>query len=338
MKEALFYAQLAEGNKVICRLCHHQCHIGPGKRGLCGVRENRDGVLFSLVYGKVVAEHIDPIEKKPLFHFQPGSSSYSIATVGCNFRCEHCQNYEISQYPYSHGAEIVGHQRSPTAIVDAAVSAGCASISYTYVEPTIFYEFAADCATLAKQQGLKNLFVSNGYMGTEVTRALAQVVDGINVDIKAFTEKFYKQVCKARLAPVLENVRLLHELGVWVEITTLLIPGLNDSPDELRDIARFIKGVDPGIPWHVTAFHPTYKMLDRQPTPLHLLQQAREIGQQEGLRYVYNGNIPGAGGEDTRCPACQALLIKRLGYRIGENLLAAGSCPACGERQQGVWL
>lgn len=336
MKEALFYDKLEE-DKVRCRLCHHHCHIASGKRGLCGVRENREGTLCSLVYGKIVAEHIDPIEKKPLFHFQPGSSSYSIATVGCNFRCEHCQNYEISQYPHTHGAEITGRQRTPESIVEAAAEAGCRSISYTYVEPTIFYEFAADCAVLAKQRGLKNVFVSNGFMGHEVTRALAGVLDGINIDIKAFTEKFYKQVCKARLAPVLENVRLMHELGVWVEVTTLLIPGWNDSPEELRDIARFIKGVDPAIPWHVTAFHPTYKMLDRQPTPPHLLQKAREIGFAEGLRFVYNGNIPGAGGENTLCPACQTTLIKRLGFRISDNRLVEGRCPSCGEALEGVW-
>lgn len=337
MKEALFYDKEA-GNKVLCRLCHHHCHISSGRRGLCGVRENRDGVLYSLVYGKVVAEHIDPIEKKPLFHFQPASSSYSISTVGCNFRCEHCQNYEISQYPHTHGADIAGHPRTPQAIVEAAEGAGCRSISYTYVEPTIFYEFASDCAILARQRGLKNVFVSNGFMGHEVTRALAGVLDGINIDIKAFTEKFYKQVCKARLAPVLENVRLMHDLGVWVEITTLLIPGWNDSEDELRDIARFIKGVDPGMPWHVTAFHPTYKMLDRLPTPPRLLQKAREIGCEEGLRFVYNGNIPGAGGENTLCPACKAVLIERLGFRIAENHLGDdGRCTSCGERLEGVW-
>jgi len=336
MQEALFYDKLTE-EKVLCRLCHHHCHIANGKRGLCGVRENRDGVLFSLVYGKVVAEHIDPIEKKPLFHFQPRSTSYSIATVGCNFRCEHCQNYEISQYPHTLGADITGQHRSPEAIVEAAEAAGCRSISYTYVEPTIFYEFAADCATLAKERGLENVFVSNGYMGHEVTHSLAPVLDAINIDIKAFTEKFYKQVCKARLAPVLENVRLMHELGVWVEITTLVIPGLNDSPDELRDIARFIKGVSPAIPWHITAFHPTYKMLDRQPTPSHTLQQAREIGFAEGLQFVYNGNIPGAGGEDTLCPACQTVLIKRLGFRIMDRNLVNGRCPSCAQEIAGVW-
>jgi pyruvate formate lyase activating enzyme len=336
MKEACFYDAVADA-KVVCRLCHHHCPIAPGKRGRCGVRENRDGVLVSLVYGQVVAEHIDPIEKKPLFHLLPGSTSYSLATVGCNFRCQHCQNHEISQLPHSHQGAIPGSPRTPEAIVDAAVAAGCQSISYTYVEPTIFYEFAADCARLAQARGLKNCFVSNGYMGEEVTRALAPVLDGINVDIKAFTEHFYQQVCKARLAPVLENVRLLHALGVWVEITTLLIPGLNDSPGELRDLARFIRGVDPGIPWHVTAFHPTFQMLDRPPTPPKLLQLAREIGYAEGLRFVYTGNIPGIRGEDTNCPSCRALLITRHGYRIMANLLVAGRCPSCGETIPGVW-
>jgi pyruvate formate lyase activating enzyme len=336
MKEALFYEKTTE-NKVICRLCHHHCLIGNNRRGLCGVRENRDGVLYSLVYGKVVAEHVDPIEKKPLFHFQPGSTSYSISTVGCNFRCEHCQNYEISQYPQTHGADIAGQDRSPAAIVDAAGRAGCSSISYTYVEPTIFYEFAYDCGVAARQSGLANVFVSNGYMGLEVSRELSGVLDAINIDIKAFTEKFYRQVCKARLAPVLENIRLLHELGVWIEITTLVIPGWNDSSEELRDIARFIKGVDTAIPWHVTAFHPTYKMLDRLPTPAPLLLKARDIGYAEGLRFVYCGNIAEPGGENTICPACRATLIKRIGHRIVDNLLVKGRCPSCRETIQGIW-
>jgi pyruvate formate lyase activating enzyme len=336
MQEALFYDKL-EDNKVLCRLCNHHCRIGEGKRGICGVRENRGGTLWSLVYGKIIAEHVDPIEKKPLFHFLPFSSSYSISTVGCNFHCEHCQNYEISQYPHTHGAQIAGRQRTPEEIVAAAKQAGCKSISYTYVEPTIFYEFAFDCADLAHQNGLKNVFVSNGYMGAEVTRELARVLDGINIDIKAFTDKFYRQVCKARLEPVLENVRLMHDLGVWVEITTLIIPGWNDSPDELRKIARFIREIDPGMPWHVTAFHPTYKMLDRPPTSAFLLQQARDIGLQEGLRFVYIGNIPGAKGENTFCPKCDKTIIKRIGFSAVENLVEDGQCPSCGENLEGVW-
>lgn len=337
MKKASFYRQ-GKDNLVICELCNHQCHIKEGRRGLCGVRENREGTLYSLVYGKVVSEHIDPIEKKPLFHLLPGSSSYSISTVGCNFQCEHCQNYQISQYPHIQGAEIIGQDRTPAEIVHAVERSGCESISYTYVEPTIFYEFAYDCAVLAHKRGIKNIFVSNGYMSRPVTHQLAPVLDGINIDVKAFTEKFYRQVCKARLAPVLENVRLMHELGVWVEVTTLVIPGWNDSSEELRDIAKFIKEVDPAIPWHVSAFFPTFKMLDRPPTPASSIRRARDIGLQEGLRFVYVGNVSGEGGENTYCPSCGEEIISRRGYRVGEKKLANGRCKVCNERIEGIWI
>lgn len=336
MKEAMFY-QNGEKNDVICGLCNHRCHIKEGKRGICGVRENQGGKLYSLVYGRLIAENIDPIEKKPLFNFLPGSRSFSIATVGCNFQCLHCQNAGISQYPHLHGGEIAGDERRAESVVDYAVRENCASISYTYVEPTIFYEFAYDCSVLAHERQLKNIFVSNGFMTPEVTRQLAGVLDGINIDIKGFTDDFYKKVCKARLQPVLDNVQLMHELGVWVETTTLIIPGLNDSPEELRDTARFIKGVSPAIPWHVTAFYPTYKMQDRPPTPAATLRQAREIGLEEGLRFVYEGNIPGEGGENTYCPACGAELINRYGFSIRKNSLVDGRCGKCGEVIEGVW-
>ncbi len=336
MKEALFYEK-GPGTQVVCGLCNHRCHIHEGRLGLCGVRENRGGILQSLVYGKVVAEQIDPIEKKPLFHLLPGSSSYSLATVGCNFRCEHCQNFEISQYPQRHQTPPPGKERAPAAIVAAAVAAGCQSISYTYVEPTIFYEFAYDCALLARAQGLRNIFVSNGYMTPEVSRHLAPLLDGINIDIKGFGELFYQKVCKARLAPVLDNVKLLYELGVWVEITTLIIPGWNDSEAELRAIAGFIKGLDAGMPWHVTAFHPTFKMQDRPPTSVATLQRAHDIGLSEGLRHVYEGNVPGQGRENTYCPKCGATLVVRHGFFIRENLLRHGHCPECKELIAGVW-
>ena len=336
MKEAMFYQQ-AQDDEVVCGLCNHRCHIKKGKRSLCGVRENHDGKLYSLVYGRLIAEHVDPVEKKPLFHFLPGSRAYSISTVGCNFRCLHCQNYDISQYPHFHNGEITGKKRTPESVVEDALRQNCASICYTYVEPTIFYEFAYDCSILAHQRQVKNIFVSNGYMSPEVTRHLATVLDGINIDIKGFTDDFYKKVCKARLQPVLDNVQLMYELGIWVEVTTLLIPGLNDSKDELRDIARFIKGVDPAIPWHVTAFYPTYKMLDREPTPAATLHMAREIGLEEGLRFVYEGNIPGEGGENSYCPACGEELIRRFGFSIQSNSLSEGRCGKCGEFIEGVW-
>lgn len=328
MHEALFYQQ-EQGGKVVCGLCCHRCPIKPGKRGICGVRENIDGRLYSLVYGRLIAQHIDPIEKKPMFHFLPGSTSYSIATVGCNFQCLHCQNSSISQYPHLQHGDLPGDVCSPQAVVAAAAHAGCASISYTYVEPTIFYEFAYDCAVLAKAQGMKNIFVSNGYMTPEVARHLAPVLDGINIDCKAFTDDFYTKICKARLQPVLDNIRLLHELGVWVEVTTLVIPGLNDSEDELRALATFLVTISPDIPWHVSGFHPTYKMLDRPRTPAATLLKAREIGLAAGLRYVYTGNIPGSGGEDTRCPGCRALLIQRQGFVSERVGLTDGHCRLC---------
>ncbi len=336
MKEAMFYQQ-AQGDEVVCGLCNHHCHIKNEKRGLCGVRENHDGKLYSLVYGRLIAEHVDPIEKKPLFHFLPGSKAYSISTVGCNFRCLHCQNYDISQYPHLHNGAITGKKHSPESVVENAVRQDCASLCYTYVEPTIFYEFAYDCSTLAHQRQVKNVFVSNGYMSPEISRHLATVLDGINIDIKGFTDDFYKKVCKARLQPVLDNVKLMHELGVWVEVTTLVIPGLNDSKEELRDIAHFIKGIDPSIPWHVTAFYPTYKMLDREPTPAATLRMAREIGLEEGLRFVYEGNIPGEGGENSYCPTCGEELINRFGFSIRSNNLREGCCGQCGESIEGVW-
>ena len=336
MHEALFYTIDSDQNTT-CSLCSHHCHIKPGKRGLCGVRENQDGKLASLVYGRLVSENSDPIEKKPLFHFLPGSRSYSIATVGCNFHCQHCQNFEISQFPHMHDGQITGRNRTAQAVVDAAVGAQCASISSTYVEPTVFYEFAHDCAMQAHQQQLKNVFVSNGFMTSEVTRHLAPVLDGINIDIKAFSDDFYKKLCKGRLQPVLDTVRLMHELGVWVEVTTLLIPGLNDSPEELRDIARFIKDIDASIPWHVTAFYPTYKLIDRPPTPAETLRSARDIGLEQGLHFVYEGNIPGMGGENTFCPSCGTELITRFGFRIQEDRITGGCCPDCGEKIAGVW-
>ena len=336
MKEAMFY-QHGQENEVVCNLCNHHCHIKEGKRGLCGVRENQDGKLYSLVYSRLIAEHVDPIEKKPLFHFLPGSKAYSSSTVGCNFRCLHCQNYDISQYPHLHNGEITGNERSPESVVKGAIRQDCASLCYTYVEPTIFYEFAYDCSILAHQRQAKNVFVSNGYMSPEVSRHLATVLDGINIDIKGFTDDFYKKVCKARLQPVLDNVQLMHELGVWVEVTTLVIPGLNDSKEELRDIAKFIKGVSSAIPWHVTAFYPTFKMLDREPTPAATLHMAREIGREEGLRFVYEGNIHGEGGENSYCPACGEELISRFGFSIRSNSLSEGHCGKCGEPIEGVW-
>jgi pyruvate formate lyase activating enzyme len=338
MKIADFQRVLDEEKKTVeCYLCNHQCHIKDGKRGICQVRENRDGLLYSLVYGKLISQNVDPIEKKPLFHLLPGSLSYSIATVGCNFRCAHCQNYDISQYPRLNYGAITGRTATPEQIVTSAQEHGCQSISYTYIEPTIFFEFAYECAQLAHEKGIKNVFVSNGYTSPEATRKLAPFLDGNNIDLKAFTDKFYREVCGAKLAPVLETIRLMKELGVWVEITTLVIPGWNDSDDELQEIAQFIKGIDPEMPWHVTRFHPTFKMLDRDPTPVSTLQRARQLGIAEGLQYVFVGNIPGEGGENTICPQCNETVVERRGFSIVSQNLVNGECGNCGHAIAGVF-
>ncbi len=325
-----------EDKKVQCGLCCHRCLILPGRRGICAVRENREGVLYSLVYDKVIAQNIDPIEKKPLFHFLPGSRSFSIATPGCNFRCLHCQNADISQLPRDREGMVLGEDVSPASLVEAALRNRCSSISYTYTEPTIYFELAYDTARLAVTAGLKNVFVTNGYITPEALKVISPYLHAANIDLKGFREEFYRSICGAKLQPVIDSIRLYRKYGIWIEITTLVIPGHNDSDRELADIARFIKSVGEDIPWHVSRFHPTYRLLDKPKTPLETLQRARNIGIQEGLRYVYEGNIPGE-GEDTLCWNCNRPLIKRLGFSVQTNTLADGKCNHCGAKIDGVW-
>lgn len=335
MKEAGFYEKISDG-KVKCFLCSQYCTIPPGKRGICAVRENRDGSLYSLVYGKVIAKHIDPIEKKPLFNFHPGSRSYSIATVGCNFRCMHCQNFDISQYPREH-PDIPGEDMTPEEVVGEAEKTGCISISYTYTEPTIFLEFAYDCARLAHEKGIKNVFVSNGYTSPEATRLMAPYLDGNNIDLKG-DDNFYKRIAGAKLQPVLDTIKLMKELGVWVEVTTLIIPDHNDSEDFLKWAAGFIKSIDPAMPWHVTQFYPTYRLVDKPRTPVSILRKARQIGLEAGLKYVYEGNVPGEGGENTYCPSCGQLLIERYGFTLMSVNMKDSKCTKCGTRIDGIGM
>ncbi len=336
MKEALLYEKLDE-KRVKCSLCAHRCVIKDGKRGICAVRENMDGTLYSLVYGKVISLNMDPIEKKPLFHLLPGSHSLSLATVGCNLTCEHCQNYEISQYPKKRpDVTIPGEAMRPEDIVKAAEENRCESISYTYTEPTIFLEFAYDCARLAHKKGMKNVFVSNGFMTPESAELIIPYLDGNNIDLKGDNE-FYKKVCGAKVKPVKDTIRLMKEAGVWVEVTTLIIPDYNDSEETLRSIAAFIKSVDSSIPWHVTQFYPTYKILDEPRTPVETLRRARNMGLEIGLQYVYEGNVPGEGGENTYCPHCKELLIERYGFSIIKNSLKHGQCPKCNATIEGLW-
>lgn len=328
MKEAMWYKKLS-GERVRCDLCSHRCVINNGKRGICGVRENKEGTLFSLVYGKVIASHVDPIEKKPLFHFYPGSHSFSIATVGCNFKCTHCQNSDISQMPIDTN-RIMGQDILPEKIVELALSGDCQSISYTYTEPTVFMEYALDVAKIAKDKGLKNVYVTNGYMTEEVLNEVYPYMDAANVDLKGFTEEHYQNVCGARLKPVMDTIRLMKQLGVWVELTTLIIPTINDSEDDLRRLAEFIFSIGREIPWHVSRFHPTYKMNNLPPTPVRSVIKARQMGLEVGLRYVYTGNIQGDDGENTYCYNCGKVLIERIGYNIGLVHVKDSKCSFCG--------
>ncbi|MEA3346897.1 MAG: AmmeMemoRadiSam system radical SAM enzyme [Candidatus Auribacterota bacterium] len=332
MKEALFYQKL-EGSKIKCNLCSHRCVISPGKRGICGVKENREGTLYSLVYGKVVANNIDPIEKKPLFHFYPGSKSYSIATVGCNFRCLHCQNWDISQLE---NGKIIGRDLTPEKIVEDAQISGCQSIAYTYTEPTIFYEYALDTAKIACKKGLKNIFITNGYISEEALREISPYLDAANIDLKSMSDSFYRKVCGAKLKPILDNIKLYYTLGIWVEVTTLIIPGYNDSAEELKEIAVFIKDINKSIPWHVSRFYPAYKLADTPPTPLTTLKKAFEIGKEVGLEYIYQGNV--GEGENTFCPNCGELLIKRTGFNQIENKVINETCPSCGKAIAGIGI
>ncbi len=337
LHEAMFWEKRAD-HKVLCQLCRFQCTIAPERRGLCGVRENRDGVLYTLVYGRSIAEHVDPIEKKPLFHVLPGSRSFSMATVGCNFRCLHCQNADISQWPHEH-TQIPGNRFSPDDLVARALKYHCASISYTYTEPTIFYEYAYDTARKAQAAGLRNVFVTNGYTTTAALEAIAPYLDAANVDLKGFSDDFYRTVTGARLDGVLECLKDYRRLGVWLEVTTLVIPGHNDDEHQLRQVAEFIsRELGNDVPWHVTAFYPTYKMLDARPTPVATLLRARQIGRDAGLHYVYLGNVAEAGGEDTTCPGCERVVINRHGLRLKEIQVLDGRCRYCQHTISGIGM
>lgn len=337
MKEASFWEK-REDNRVSCLLCRHRCLIADGKRGICCVRENRSGRLYSLVYGNPCSWHVDPIEKKPFFHFYPGSKAFSIATVGCNFRCLHCQNHEISQLPRDHNS-IAGEEMSAERVVAQALSTGCRSISYTYTEPTVFYEYAFDVAKRAKEKGIHNSFVTNGYIEERPLEMIRPHLDAANIDLKSISADFYSKVCGARVEGVLASIRKYKQLGIWVEITTLVIPNYNDSDEEFRSIAVFIRdetGVE--TPWHVSAFYPTYRLTDSHRTPAKTLERARQIGMDAGLRYVYTGNVPGMDGENTLCHECKRVVISRYGFTLTEYNIKDGACSFCGARIDGVGL
>lgn len=333
IKAGLFETDIQ--GKVICRLCAHQCRLPEGATGICRVRKNIAGVLYSLNSGHVVAMHMDPIEKKPLYHFLPGSGTFSIAAMGCNFSCRFCQNHSISMVDDEKG--ILGETVSPEQLVQQALKNRASSISYTYTEPTVFFELMLETARLAHQQGIKNVMVSNGYMTGRALSILGPFLDAANIDLKAFNDKFYKKYCSARLQPVLETISALRAKGIWLEITTLLIPGLNDDYAEIKRLISFLLELDDGMPWHISRFFPQYQMQHIAQTAQGAIHGFLCLGAEMGLKYLYGGNLAADNWSDTHCPRCGEILIRRQGYRTNILALQSGNCVFCGQAIPGVW-
>ncbi len=337
MKEALLYEKL-EKDRVRCNLCAHRCSIRPGKIGICNVRENIDGKLYTNVYGRTITQHIDPVEKKPLYHFYPGSESFSIATPGCNFHCLFCQNWDISQITNEVILET-GQEAKPEEIVWKVKHAGCNTIAYTYTEPTIFFEYSFDTARLAHEAGLNNIYISNGYMTPEMLDMIGPYLNAVNIDLKAFQDKTYRRIIGARLQPVLDSLKKINQMDIWLEVTSLIIPGFNDDPGEIKDMARFVADeLGKDVPWHISRFFPAYRMKNVPFTPIETLMMAKEEGLRSGLHYVYIGNTGNAGDMNTKCPWCNTLVIQRSGFEITRNFLKDGHCPNCGAKIAGVWI
>ncbi|RMF54536.1 AmmeMemoRadiSam system radical SAM enzyme [Candidatus Woesearchaeota archaeon] len=350
MKEAVLYEK-KENNMVRCVACKHYCTIPKNSTGVCAIRYNKEGKLYLLTYGKTCAAHIDPIEKKPLYHFLPGTDVFSIGTFGCNFSCQFCQNWSISQTPKHEKLKNPEDQlrritrlidnNSDTVLPEYAVqyckNNGIPSIAYTYNEPTVFVEYAHDTAVIAKKEGIKNVFVSSGYETEETMEYMKGLIDAANIDLKSFSDSFYRKLCKTELQKVLDTIKSIKKRNIWMEITTLIIPGKNDGKEELRQLAEFIASVDKNIPWHVTAFHPDYKMLSSPSTTPETLRKAHDIGKEAGLSYVYTGNIPGIEYENTFCPECNEVLIKRFGMRVQENNIVNSKCQKCGAKIHGIF-
>jgi len=337
MKQSLFYETFKQ-NIIKCTLCPHYCLIPQTKIGACAVRKNIKGKLYSLNYGKAIATNIDPVEKKPLFHFLPGSKIYSFATAGCNFKCDFCQNWQISQISKGKEGQIIGNELSPSDIVNEAKISGCKSIAMTYTEPTIFFEYAYDVCKLAKKNNLKTAFVSNGYITIEAIDKISKYLDAINIDLKSFSDEFYKKVCGGRLQPVLDSIKQYHKNKVWVEITTLVLPNENDSPEELKKIAEFIASIDKNIPWHLSRFHPDYKMTKKSKTDINILEKALKVGKEAGLNYVYLGNVWNNEYENTVCPNCKEVIIKREGYTILKINMENNCCKLCKTKITGIYV
>ena len=331
---AMFWEKVDE-KKVKCTLCPRECEVADVERGYCGVRENQGGEYQTLVYGALCSANVDPIEKKPLFHYLPGTSAFSIATAGCNIECKFCQNWRISQFrPEQVESVLVTPQR----LVDACRSNGSRTIAYTYSEPVVFYEYMHDAAALARKAGIGSVMISNGYIQEKPLRQLCQHITGVKIDFKAFTEKFYDEWCSGHLQPVLATLETLKDIGIWFELVVLIIPTLNDSPDEIKKMSGWIVDhLGPDVPMHFTRFHPTYRVTNLPRTPIKTLERCRKIAMDAGVRYAYAGNVAMHPGENTYCHGCGKELIKRVGFRISSNVIKDGCCPKCGARIPGVW-
>lgn len=332
--EAMYYKPL-EDERVECLLCPRDCKVADLERGYCGVRENRGGKYYTLVHSRVCALNIDPIEKKPLFHYLPGSRAYSLATAGCNIECKFCQNWQISQF---RPEQVDSFKLSPQDAVSQARENGCQTIAYTYSEPVIFYEYMYDTSQLAKEVGIGNVMISNGYIKKEPLVKLCNELTAVKIDFKAFSERFYKETCNGELKPVLDTLITLKEIRIWFELVVLVVPTLNDSPEEFKAMCKWImKNIGPDVPIHFTRFHPTYKIKNLPPTPVKTLEMARDIAMEEGLNYAYVGNVPGHSGEQTYCPECKDAVIGRVGYTIVKMDIVDNKCVKCGHQIPGIW-
>jgi pyruvate formate lyase activating enzyme len=332
--EAMYYVK-GNNSRVDCQLCPWTCRVVDGARGRCGVRENRGGSYYTLVYGKPCTIHTDPIEKKPLFHYLPGTNAFSLATAGCNLGCEFCQNWEISQ---SEPEKIDNIDLPPAEVARRAKESGAPTIAYTYSEPVIFYEYMLDSANAANELGIGSVMISNGFIKKEPMKKLCRSLRAVKIDFKAFNDTFYENVCRGQMRPVQDTMVLLKETGVWLEIVVLLVPTLNDSPQEIKEMCGWVKtNLGPDVPVHFSRFYPTYKMVNIPPTPIRTVETAREIALETGLHYPYVGNLAGHAGENTYCPQCKEMLIKRVGYHIAFNKIAGGACPFCSHPIAGVW-
>lgn len=334
VREARHYRQM-DGKRVVCLLCPKRCRVPDQQRGFCGVRENREGVYYTVVHSRACTFHVDPIEKKPLYHFQPGSSTFSIATAGCNIECKFCQNWNISQ---SRPEQIRSIHLPPERLVEGCRKTNSQSLSFTYSEPIIFYEYMYDASVAAKEAGFDRVMISNGFIEPEAMQELLPQLSAVKIDLKAFTEHFYRETCSGQLQPVLDTLLLLKESGKWFEIVVLLIPTLNDSEKEIREMTEWIAeklGVE--VPVHFSRFHPTYQIKNLPPTPPQTLERAHQIAKEAGLEYVYLGNLPGNPMGNTYCPKCQEPVISRYGYTITQMNLKDGKCGACSHPIPGIW-